>query len=169
MAAAKNEKVRSIKSAKVGEAIFVHLMLLYPLVQFAICYVAVNINSILLAFQKFETFRDSTGRLVGEFRFIGFDNFFGNFSGFFTKLHNEGILKYLFKNSFVTYLVSTLIGLPLNIVFAYVIYKKVPCSGFFQVMLYLPQMVSSIVISLMFQCFIGKSFPIFMRKILQNK
>lgn len=166
MAAAKNEKVRSIKSAKVGEAIFVHLMLLYPLVQFAICYVAVNINSILLAFQKFETFRDSTGRLVGEFRFIGFDNFFGNFSGFFTKLHNEGILKYLFKNSFVTYLVSTLIGLPLNIVFAYVIYKKVPCSGFFQVMLYLPQMVSSIVISLMFQCFIGKSFPIFMRKIL---
>ena len=57
--AAKNEKVRSMKSAKVGEAIFVHLMLLYPLVQFAICYVAVNINSILLAFQKYETYMNA--------------------------------------------------------------------------------------------------------------
>ena len=71
--AAKNEKVRSMKSAKVGEAIFVHLMLLYPLVQFAICYVAVNINSILLAFQKYETYKNAAGRLVGEFKFIGFD------------------------------------------------------------------------------------------------
>ena len=34
-------------------------------------------------------------------------------------------------------------------------------------MLYLPQMVSSVVISLMFQCFISKSFPIFMVKILK--
>lgn len=165
--AAKNEKVRSMKSAKVGEAIFVHLMLLYPLVQFAICYVAVNINSILLAFQKYETYTNAAGRLVGEFKFIGFDKFFSNFTGFFTDLHAKGILGTLFKNSIVTYLVSTIIGLPLNIVFAYVIYKKVPCSGFFQVMLYLPQMVSSVVISLMFQCFISKSFPIFMVKILK--
>ena len=165
----KRKKVRSQKSYKIGEAIFVWALLAYPLLQFLVFYVGVNLNSILLSFQELEEYTvlvDGMATYATRWKWLSGSEFFSNFEKFFTELTEQIYMSTILTNSLTAYLVSTLIGLPLNLTFAYVIYKKVPCSGFFQVMLYVPQMVSSVVISLMFSKFISFSLPTFINDFL---
>ena len=145
--------------------IFVWGLLLYPLIQFSICYVGVNLNSILLSFKEYAQVDTATGTTY-VWNWLPSDRFFENFAEFVREIAEEPNMKIMVENSIVTYLVVTLVGLPLNLVFAYVIYKKVPASGFFQVILYLPQMISNVVVSMMFSKFLGESLPNFCEFIL---
>lgn len=162
----KRTKVRSQKSYKIGESIFVWGLLAYPLLQFLVFYVGVNLNSILLSFQEYEIIDVGGGVWRESWSWLSGEHFFDNFKRFFEEMSTLPSMGIIVSNSLIAYAVSTLIGLPLNLVFAYIIYKKVPCSAFFQVMLYLPQMVSSVVISLMFSKFISSSFPMLINDVL---
>lgn len=159
----KRTKTRSQKNRLIGESIFVWALLAYPLLQFCICYVGVNLNSILLSFKQYVLYETETGDIAYKWQLLPINDFFKNFKDFVYDMTNDITMGTIVSNSFVAYLVSTCIGLPLNLMFAYVIFKKVPASGFFQVMLYLPQMVSNVVISMMFSKFVGESLPNIMK------
>jgi ABC-type sugar transport system permease subunit len=58
------------------------------------------------------------------------------------------------KNSITLYLVGLLVSTPLNLIFSFFLYKKVPGSGFFRVVLFLPSIITSLVVSLMFRYFV---------------
>ncbi|MBO5712828.1 MAG: sugar ABC transporter permease [Clostridia bacterium] len=163
----KRVKKDDVKNRKIGESVFVWTILLYPLVQFFIFYVCVNFNSILLAFKEVTLVDNSDGIAEIEYAFIGWDRLFDNFAEFYRKFTQQGSnLPLYFENAIIQYLVCVLIGLPLNIIFAYVIYKKIPASGFFQVVLYLPSIISNVVISTMFKNFVTESLPNFCEFIL---
>ena len=108
---------------------FVWLMLLFPLIQFAIFFVYVNFSSILLSFQN----------SMGEFSLINYKNFFqelfaGNdYSGF--EYRDAIIYSFLLGiNDVVLVLVSTIL--------AYFMYKKVPGRNYFRVVFFLPSIIS---------------------------
>lgn len=147
------------RSRKIGETIFVWAVLLYPLIQFTICYLGVNLNSILLSFKEYKLVDLEGGGVEYQWLWLNSERFFENFAQFFKEIAEEENMALYMKNSIIQYLVCLLIGMPLNIIFAYVIYKKIPASGFFQVILYLPQMVSNVVVSMMFSKFLGETFP----------
>lgn len=139
-------KEKSTLSSRKGDAIFCALVLLYPVVQFCIFYIYVNISSIALAFQE---------QFNGQMIFAGFYQFtqvFNNFS-------QESSLIYSAINSIIAYLVGLVISEPLAIIFSFSIYKKVAGYKFFRVILFLPSIISSLVLVLIYKYFVINIIP----------
>ena len=83
---------------KVKTNLFVYSLIAYPLILFAIFYVATNFNSILLAFQRI----DGTGK-----HFAGVENF----SMFLEEAFGRGeVLSYSLINSVKMYLINLLMS-----------------------------------------------------------
>lgn len=130
--------------------IFYICMVALPMAQICIFFIAVNFNSVLLAFKRYTP--------DGEYVFAGF----GNFKTFFSELFGEksAAMRMRLTDSMLLYFVGLIVGVPLNIIFAFLIYKKIPLAAFFNVILFLPQILSSIIMSIMFRYFIEKAIPV---------
>ena len=63
------------------------------------------------------------------------------------------------KMSFFRYIYGIVVNLPLGIFVSFYIYKKLPGSGAFRVLLYIPSIVSGIVMALMYQKFTELAIP----------
>ncbi len=113
--------------------IFLITLLAFPVLQFIVFYFGVNFNSILLAFKKVEN---------GKYVFGGFENFERIINDIF--VNTESGLPRAIKNSSIQFLI-TIVGIPLHVMVAYCIFKKVPFSGAFKIMLFLPSIISSMV------------------------
>lgn len=132
---ANNLKVRnSFLSRKTKRIIFYSLMLVLPLVQFAIFYVYVNFKSISMAFMEYPMY-----------------DFFGE-SGAFVGFKNFGIVfdilkarPYLLTNSLILAFFMLCVAMPLAILFSFYVYKKRFLHGFYKVILFLPQIISGVV------------------------
>ena len=128
----------------IDDILFYCVFMAWPVVQFCIYYVGVNINSILLSFRHVtETSVDnfSFAQYVAVFKWLGKPEFAS-----------------LIGVSIKAFLVTHLIGLPLGLLFAYYIFKKLPCWSGFRVILFLPQILSSVVVAGMFRYFIEEAF-----------
>lgn len=141
-------KAKSLSSRKRKELIFFIILIAYPLLQFTVFYVGVNVNSVLLAFKKFNP--DTAG-----YYFIGMDNF----KEFLGDLRHSSAMITAALNSLKLFACNMVIALPLNLFFSYFLHKKVPMHGFFRVVLFLPQIISSLVVSLMFRYFVENALP----------
>ena len=146
--APKNKKAQSFGVVKREALIFYICILVLPILQICIFYVGINVNTIKLAFEKYNS---DTGEYVW--------NGFNNFKDFIISLSTTTVMPYAIKNSLTIYLVGVFIGLPLNLIFAFFLYKKVPGTGFFRVILFLPQILSGIVTSVMFAYFVEGAVP----------
>ena len=127
---------------------FYYILISIPLIQFAIFYLGVNINSILLAFKEYDVY-------TGEHSIIWFDNFKQVFADF----TSQPALLFALKNSLILYFLTTVIGISLALLFSYYIYKKGMLSGLFQVILYLPSIVSSLAFVLIYKYFAELAIP----------
>ena len=126
--------------------IFMFAMLCVPVLFFCVFNLGVKVNSVLLSLKQYDR---------GDYKFWGL----GNFQQVFYDLANNYEVREATKNSIIFYLVNMLVIMPLSIFTSYFIYKKIPGSGFFKVMCYLPQMVSAIVMTLMYKYLIDKLLP----------
>ena len=125
-----------------------------PLLQFAIFYVGVNINSFILAFRSYDY-------ASGQYLFAGLSNFGKVF-------HDMGALPELgiaFKNSFIVFFVSMVIGLTFALIFSYYIYKKFRGHRLFRIMLFLPFIVSNITMVILYKYFGENAVPALIEKI----
>lgn len=136
-----------MRARKKREPIFLFFFLLIPIVQFLVFYVGVNFNSILLAFQKFD----------GEKTvFAGLNNFKLVLNDIFVnKTLNTAII-----NSLIQFLITLFIALPMQIIVAYAIFKKIIGSGFFKIMLFMPSMISGIVFVICARVLITNGMPV---------
>ncbi len=144
----KQKRQRSMSARKRAEILFLVCLLAFPIAVFLVGYVYVNINSILLTFKSYDI--DSA-----TYHWVGFDNI----RDVVNDLVYDPIVSPTFGRSLIAYAVSTFIGFPLNIVFAFVIYKKIPLANLFQIVLFLPSIISSMVITLMFKNFVNYIVP----------
>ena len=136
------------KAGKIGlrrSLLFYSLMIAWPVLQFCVFYIGVNFNSILLAFKDFGTSQT-------EYRW-SFDNF-KVWLDFNDPLYG-GLIPDALGVSLKAYAISLVVGLPLGLFFSYYIFKKMPGSGFFRVVLFIPTIVSSIVLVSMYKLFVN--------------
>lgn len=130
--------------------LFYCCMMALPVIQVCIFYIGVNINSVLLAFQEYNY---SSDRL----EFAWFENFRRVFTGRDGTATSE--LLYGIRNSVVAYLIGLAFSLCVGVPFANAIYKKVPLNGLFKVVLYLPQVLSIIVMCVIYLNFTDWALP----------
>lgn len=141
--------LNNIKAKHVGKKntyIFMFAMLCIPILFFLVFNLGVKVNSVLLSLKQYDR---------GDYKFWGF----GNFQQVFYDLSNNYEVKEATKNSIIFYGVNMLVILPLSVFTSYFVYKKIPGSEFFKIMCYLPQMVSAIVMTLMFKYLVDKLLP----------
>lgn len=139
------QKVRRINYRKRNRNLFFACIVALPVLQFCICYIYVNINSFILAFQHYEFAVDGLGF---DITFAGFSNFKEAMTLILDRTH------YL-KNSLLLFFWTTVIGLTLALLFSYYIYKKYPMGELFRVVLFLPKILSGVVFCLLFKYITG--------------
>lgn len=143
------KKKKFAKKAK--RAGFILSIITYPLILFAVFYIYVNFNSIIMAFQEIKL--DGTRVWVG----------FSNFAEFWNQLFHQdsGQIGIAFKNSLLIYIISLVICMPLYIFFSYLLYKKCFGHKIIRAVAMLPQIISGFVICMLFVNFIsGSDAPI---------
>ncbi len=137
------------KKRKNSVPLFYFLMLALPIIQFLIFYVVVNSNSILLAFKY-----TGGGKLN-----VWADPLFENFETFFYFLSNGTIIWKAIGKSLIFCALSIVVVMPLTMIFAYYIDKKFSGSKFFKVMLFLPGMITSMILVVIFRYFNDRALP----------
>lgn len=123
--------------------IFYILMVVFPVLQFAIFYIYTNFNVILMAFQKYSVAADGLGY---DMKYVFLDNFSSVFA--ILKKENGGEMV---GTSVLMYAISIFISTPLALFFSYYLYKKFALSGFFKTILFMPQVLSSVVLVILFE------------------
>ena len=129
----------------------------FPLVQFLVFYIGVNFNSILMAFQRIDIQKDTVEWTVS------------NIQNAFQMMTGSPELLSVLSVSVVSYVILTGIGIPLGLFFSYYIYKKLPLSGAFRVILFLPSIMSAIVMATIFQFFVERAIPTAMMQFFDVK
>lgn len=134
------------KRTKTGmqDQVFCAVILIPFVVQFAIFWVYANFTSIRLAF----TFYNGADHVL-----LPFNRLFENFGNFIRDICSQTGGKYILNGAYY-HLIGSFVCLPVSYMIAYVIYKKLPGTGFFKVMLYLPQILSTMVTVLVYKHFV---------------
>lgn len=130
-------KAKKMSKATRGDFLFHISLLIWPLLQFAVFYVAVNLNSFKLAFEA----------PLG-----------GNWTDNFKYVFSSAMFPELWKSivtSLEFYAITTVISVPLGLFFAYYIYKKAVGGKVFRFFLFLPSIISSMVMVVLFQNLLG--------------
>lgn len=124
-----------------GTKIFYWSMLILPLLQFIVFYIIVNFNSVLMAFQEYNT--------------LTFEKTFSlnNFKYWFSDA-NWPTLVICFKNSF-KYFLYTLLTIPVSLLISYYIYKKYFLSQFFKIVMFIPSIICISAFAIMFMIFVN--------------
>ena len=146
------EKGKRVFTRNQKRLVFYILMFALPLLQFALFYLYVNFNSFVIAFQKKTPILGSITNGY-EVTFTG-ENFKKAFEFFFSKDCGKMI-----GNSLKLLFCQIVIVTPLALLFSYYIAKEKPGSSFFRIMLYLPQVISVVVLGLLFQYVVGTVYP----------
>ena len=135
------------------DLIFCLILLALPMVQFSIFYLGVNVNSLIMVFQRYEI-NSETG--LGAYVFNGFRNF----ETMVKQIYHEGIFLGALKNSLIAFVLVTLVGITLALVFSLYIFKKMPAASIFRVLLFAPSILSSVVTVTMFRYFVEDVIPL---------
>lgn len=138
----------------IWDIIFYTSIIAWPVVQFCIMWIGVNINSFTLSMKSYNV--DKMG-----YDFVWFDNF----KDVFHDLLNEGLLFTALGNSLWLYALSLFVCMPAGILISYYIFKKLPLSGAFKVILYLPSFISGLVLTLIFSFLADRGYPEIMLKL----
>lgn len=125
---------------------FVALMLLFPVVQFLVFWVFVNYRSILLAFQL-----EIDGEIIWTLH---------NFKRFFSEIQASNVMMTNIRNSLLFFPVSVFITLPLSFLASYFLFKKVPLASFYRVIFYLPSIISSVAMTMLFRYIVSSTGPL---------
>lgn len=144
-------KNNPLRRRKRKDALFFASLVVLPLLQFTLFYICVNFNSVLLALKEYDA-------LTGEMSWVGF----ANFKKFFYELTHTTLFTVAIRNSLVAWAVNMFVGILLGMIFSYYIFKKMPMHGIFKVLLFLPSIVSSIVMVMVYRQFIEKGLTAFL-------
>ncbi|MCQ2742100.1 MAG: sugar ABC transporter permease [Bacilli bacterium] len=137
---------RKVSDSKKSDLGFQLLLLAWPVIQFCIFYIYVNINTVRLAFN----FGETSG---GPFVYLEYVSQNPEF------LKGAGL-------SLLLYLVCTAISIPLALLFAYYIYKKFKGGKLFRFLLFLPSIISATVLIIIFTKFTAYDLLVFQHDVL---
>lgn len=131
---------------------FVFCFLAFPTLNFLIFYLYVNLDSFAMAFQ-----RPVYGQGYGKTDW-NFDNFTQIFKLFGAA--GGGTLAVALRNTLLFYFAGMIIGLPISILMSYFIYKKIPMYKTFRLVTYLPNIITSSALVILFKNAVGPGGPL---------
>lgn len=139
------QKTNRLKARR--KMLFYVCMMVLPCLQFFIFWVCVNANSLLLAFRRYD--------YDEGFLWAGLDNFIQVIKDF-------GEVEFFGKsvrNSLIVYAFSLFLSTPLSVLFAFYLSKKLRGSGLFKTVLFLPHILSSLIMVILFKYFVDRAIP----------
>ena len=152
----KPNKTPNVRRKK--ELLFYTLMMIIPVIQVVIFYFVVNINSIFLSLKSYSF--GGSGEVAG-YAFVGFRNF----SQCLSDLFNEFSLTSSFGNSMIAFCLQTLLMPWIAMLFSYYIFKKRFGGKLFNIFLFLPSIISPLVITLIYKVMLEDALPAFVLRI----
>lgn len=159
-------KSRGKKKFKINASlVFYCVLMIWPVAQFVIFYIGVNFNSILMAFQKVSyvdpgAVGSNGGATVSMFTLEQFQKVFKWFAG--TEF------RHLIGTSLKFYVLGLVVSVPLGLFFAYYIYKKFTGYGAFRVLLFLPSILSGVVMGAIYKFLCDNALTEVLGKITGN-
>lgn len=129
-------------------SLFIFCMIVLPLLNFLVFYLYVNFNSFFMAFQM------QTGK--GEMRWT-----LDNFRFFFDEFnYADSVLPESIANTMITFAVNLFTALVTSFLISYFLYKKMRLSWLFKILLFLPAIISPVVLTRLFSSVIGVRGPV---------
>ena len=146
------EKVQP-KKIKIDKhkTLFMASFLAIPIINFLIFFVYTNISSFFMAFQR--PIYDGATEM-----YFTMENFQKVFNSFFVDA--DGTLRTGLINTVLFYLSGTLIIMPISILMSYFIYKKIPGYRSFRFIAYLPQIIASSALVIIFKYSLSSGGPL---------
>ncbi len=132
-----NSKQRKKKKEK-SEVLFIISGLIIPILTFVIFYVIPNFSAFFMGFMDRN----------GSFSLENFRRVFETFA------KPDGDLTIALKNTLLTFLIIV-VSFPFKVLVSYFIYKKIPFSSFYRIVFFLPTIIFSVAINLVFNQLIG--------------
>jgi len=132
------DRKKIVRRKKFNRNLFVFSCIALPIFNFLLLYVYVNFSSIVMAFTN----------VRGE---LGFDNFVS----FWKELNDaDSLLRDAIPNTLITFAIG-FVTFPFKVLVSYFIYKKVPFSGFYRIVFFLPTIIFSVALNFIFIYMIG--------------
>lgn len=136
-----------LSKRKIKNAVFYSVMMAWPIFQFIVFYIGVNFNSIILAFKDYNN-------ETRVYEFAGF----ANLKIVIDRITRDPNMLIYLRNSILFYIIG-IFGTLLALLFSYYIYKKMTGYKFFILVLYLPSIISPIVLSIIFRYLVDRAMP----------
>ena len=133
MISAKQLRKHNYSKLDKSRFLFAYLCVLFPVCQFALFFIFVNINSIVLAFQTDE----------GAFTLYNFKLVFDAFRGVYSPAAGAGSIGVALGHSVILWLWSKFIIYPIAVVSTYILFKKVRGHYAFRVIFTLPAVLGA--------------------------
>ena len=144
-----NEQIKKTKnSLQRKRAIFIIGMLAIPIIQYCIFFIYVNIGSIRMSFQRIDY---TNGQTINGTLYY--------YQKFFSEFTQKEDFILAFRNSFLA-AVNNGVLILLSIIFGYLFYKKMPGSGVFRVIFYLPSIISITIYTMVYRYMFESGGPI---------
>lgn len=142
-----NNTVKKRTRAAKGDMLFYVLMMAWPILQFCVFYIAVKFNSILYSFQRYD-------KLSRTFTWT-----LDYVKSALKMMTTSPALVETMKVTLLFFLLFTGINTPLGLLFSYYISKKQFAFGFFRVFLFLPSIICSVIMVLIYGNFVDVALP----------
>lgn len=123
---------------------FIVIMLAIPVLNWLVFFLGVNTNSFILAFKD----------MSGQFSVVNFKMFWESIT------QENGTLLVGLSNTLTYFVVSNFIMFPLTVTMCYFLYKKILAYKFFRIVIYLPAIISSVVMTGLFDVMIANDGPV---------
>lgn len=148
----KNEQM-ALKKRKIDKprVLFMASFLAIPIINFLIFFVYTNISSFFMAFQR--PIYDGATEM-----YFTMENFQKVFNSFFVDA--DGTLRTGLINTVLFYMSGMLIIMPVSILMSYFIYKKIPGYRSFRFIAYLPQIIASSALVIIFKYSLSSGGPL---------
>lgn len=146
--AASAEKKKFKLNRTTRKYIFIAELIIIPVINFIIFWVYVNFDTILLTFKRFDV-------PTASYVWRGFDGYISVFKSMI--LGGDPGEFNAFVNSFRAILINVII-LPVTFVISYSFYKKIRSRKFFQVVFFLPNIISLVVLCMMVRHMFSSDF-----------
>ena len=134
------------------ERVFIYSIIAIPLISFVIFYIGINGGSILMAFQL-RKIDPVTMQQETEWTFANFVRLWEDL----TRGETSQLLLCT-RNTFIFFLLGQ-VCFPISFVTSYFLWKKVPLSGVYRILFFIPSILSSVVWSNIYKEIVGQNGP----------
>lgn len=141
MIALEKKKMSQKRKNEIKRLLFMTSILVIPIMVFLVFWLYVNFDSLFLAFQR-DVYTEGYKEIIFTL---------DNFKRVFHSIFYEKSLLIAFRNTVLFYLISVIVVLPISILMAYFIYKKIRLYKTFRVVAYLPNIITASALVVLFK------------------